>query len=194
MDDYDSLSRYRSFYIKEMLIGVALIAGLFGVLRLVYWQKYEFTRLGISAVLRDKHGRIEYLHLSTTQYLPAIVGKFDCSRVQTLRLYGAELDSSVALTDQFPRLKVLYLNATNLDDALARQITGVSATTVYAGETDLTRKGVEALLQSNHIHVIDVRNTVITPEDAQELANQYDVKIKLGPEYPEDYYLPKSKP
>ncbi|MBI1246844.1 hypothetical protein GC197_03240 [bacterium] len=184
MNRFSFLLRFRTFNIKVLLVAVALIAVLLGVVRHAYWQswqEYQLRQLGVDYVSWDEDGNIDFLGLATTRHLPEIARGFDCSHVRNLYLAGLELDSSVTSANQFTGLICLHVNSTNLDDALARHITGVSAKVFRVTDTKLTRDGVEFLLKSNQMESIAVTDTIMTKHDAEELSQKYGVIIYLRP-------------
>ncbi|MBI1246845.1 hypothetical protein GC197_03245 [bacterium] len=184
MNRISFLNRLPTFNIKVLLIAIALIAVLFAVIRVPAKQailRYQLKQLGATFVAWDEDGKISWLTLNTTRHLPEIVRRFDCSHVRDLDLHCGEIDSSIASANQFSDLEWLQLNSTNLDDTLARQITGVSAEVVFLDSTKLTRDGLESLLQSNQMDKITVYSTVITQEDAARLSKKYGVNVYRGP-------------
>lgn len=164
-----------------MFIGTAIIAVLlavFGSSLQQQWTVFQLSRCGVSSVFFDPSGNVTWLALhKTTHHLAEIPAVCDCSHVESLDLSHSNIEDSIATVKEFPPLKLLDLSHSTLDDQSARHLVDVTATAVQASDTQLTAQGLAAMLDANHFFAIDVHNTVINRQEAEDLSEKYSVNI-----------------
>lgn len=113
----------------------------------------------------------------TTHHLADILTVCDCSHIDSLDLSHVNIEASIASIRSFPPLKLLDLSHSTLDDQSANQLVDITAEAISVNGTQLTAKGLAAMLDANHFAGIDVRNTVINRQEAEDLSEKYSVNI-----------------
>ena len=163
-----------------LLLGTGLLAVVFaaiGPYASHAWLKYRLKQHGVVSVFFDPQGNVYWLRLERSSELPEVLQLCDCSHLTSLKLQN-EIDSPIVNDGSIPTLKYLDLAHSNLNDRTAAKISGISAKFCYARDTDLTTQGLAAILDRNEFRAVDVRETNITPEEAEAMAQKLGVGIR----------------